>query len=285
MAGMETFNSILITGGNKGIGRAIALHLAQQGHEVVIVVRDREKGKAAEELRRVTRNDKVYFIQGDLSSIAGCIELTEIIKTAHPDINVLINNAGVWMTKMQLNEDGFEQSFMVNCLAPFILTTELLEQLKTNSPARIVNINAGLYENGQLDLDKTPYGKEIHKIKTYANSKLCNAMFTIDLSNQLKGTGVTINAVHPGVVRTDMGTFKGLPGLLFRLVKRFWKAPEQGATALVWLVTDEELKDVNGRYFNEKTEVVYSAKVLNGSLRKKLWDSTILWIQNKKLTK
>lgn len=128
----------------------------------------------------------------------------------------------------KLNEDGFEQSFMVNYIAPFILCTGLLDILKKNTPVRIINVNAGLYVKGNLDIDKTPKGDDFHRIKTYANSKLCNAMFTIDFAKQIEGTGISINAVHPGVINTDLGKFDGVIGLFLKGIKNFGRNLNMG---------------------------------------------------------
>jgi NAD(P)-dependent dehydrogenase (short-subunit alcohol dehydrogenase family) len=160
---------------------------------------------------------------------------------------------------------------MVNHLAPFILSSRLLPCLKANQPARIVNVNAGLYTMGALDLDKTPYGQDFGRLKTYANTKLCNLLFTRELANRLEGSGVTANAVHPGVIRTNLGDSSGLVGALLRLVRRSFAAPEAGARAPVWLATSPDLEGVNGQYFNlqEPAEVAENAR--DAELGRRLW--------------
>lgn len=274
--------TILITGGNRGIGKAIALSLSKQNYKVIIVSRDENKGQeVVNEINKITNNNNIYCLQGDLSSINKCYQLAEDIKKQFPDINVLINNAGVWMTKKEINEDGLELSFMVNYLAPFILSTNLLNLLKQNSPSRIVNVNAGLYFKGSLEIDKTPYGKDFHKIRTYANTKLCSTMFNLNFSKQLEGTGVTINAVHPGVINTGLGDFSGILGTLLKFIKKFWKSPEFGAESPVWLATSKDLEYINGKYFNLKEEIPYSENALDENLRNKLYENTIELLKNK----
>lgn len=259
--------TIIVTGGNAGIGKAIALSLAQQGYRVVIVSRDPQKGEAAlTDIRSTRNNESTELVIGNLDSIESTKKLAHTLIEKYPQTSGLINNAGVWMDKKVLNEDGLEYSFMVNHMAPFLLSNLLLPILKANVPARIVNVNAGLYIKGKLDLDKTPYGKDFGRIATYMNTKLCNAMFTREFARAISGSGVTINAVHPGVIRTGLGDTTGLIGSLLRLVKRSWDTPEAGAEAPVWLATAPELEGINGKYYVVKDETEYEGMVLDETL-------------------
>ncbi|MFK8009126.1 MAG: SDR family NAD(P)-dependent oxidoreductase [Saprospiraceae bacterium] len=264
-------NKIVVTGGNRGIGKAIAQKLLEESQEVVIVCRNEEVGKSVvEELKSKTGNSKISMIQGDLSSIQKCKTLIEKIKIEHPDINILINNAGIWMSEMQLNEDKLEMSFMVNYLAPYLLCDGLFPILKNNQPARIVNVNAGLYVKGKLDVEKTPYGLDFGSIKTYMNTKFCNVMSTIDFSKRIEGSGVTINVVHPGVIKTGLGDSPKFLSKVVKFFKRFWKSPEYGAGAPTWLALSEELDGVNGNYYNEKKIMEYIDEVKNENSREAL---------------
>ncbi|MFK7924177.1 MAG: SDR family NAD(P)-dependent oxidoreductase [Bacteroidia bacterium] len=266
---------ILVTGGNRGIGRAIVAGLIAEGHSVVFSVRQQAQGqKCLHELKQEYPQAELDWIKGDFSSIASCYDFVERLQSTHPDINVLINNAGVWMTQKQLNVDGLEMSFMVNYLAPYILSTRLADMLCQNAPARIVNVNAGLYVKGKLYLAKTPYGKDFHKIKTYANTKLCAAMFTLSFAQRLSDLNLIVNAVHPGVINTGLGDFKGLLGLLLRLVKKTWKKAETGALAPIWLATSEEAAGFQGLYFNEMVPMDYNVWALDEKLRDELWQWT-----------
>ncbi|MFK7774018.1 MAG: SDR family NAD(P)-dependent oxidoreductase [Saprospiraceae bacterium] len=261
-------NKVLLTGGNRGIGKAIAQKILEESQEVIIVCRNATEGKVVtKELASKTGNPKISFIQGDLSSIQKCKTLIEKIKAEHSDINILINNAGVWMTERKLNDDGLEMSFMVNYLAPHILCHGLFPLLKKNQPARIINVNSGLYLKGGLNIEKTPYGLDFGSIKTYANSKFCNMMSSIDFAKEIEGSGVTINAVHPGVINTGLGDSPKFLSKVVKFVKRFWKSPEYGAAAPTWLALSEELEGVNGNYYNEKEETEYIEEVKNEKLR------------------
>lgn len=262
----------IVTGGNTGIGKAIALTLAKQNRHVVIISRNATKGEAAlAEIRNVANNAPMELMIGDLGSIESTKRLAVNLLASYPDISILINNAGVWPIELHLNSDGLETAFMVNHLAPYILSKMLRDRLKQNSPARIVNVNAGLYVKGKLDLEKTPYGKDFGRIRTYMNTKLCNIFFTQRCSSFLEGSGVTINAVHPGVIRTNLGDTGGVLGWLLRQVKKTWGTPEEGARPPVWLATAPEVERINGKYFYLTTETPYARNAQNGELRDKLW--------------
>lgn len=250
---MTQSSRILITGGNTGIGKAIAKKLLAEGHRIVITSRDHTKGKqAVEELKQLCSSENVEFLVGDLSTVNSTLELAHAIRQRYSDLQILINNAGVWMTSLVLNEDGIEQSFMVNHVAPYLLTKELLPILTSNKPARIVNVNAGLYVNGKFDAEKTPIGADFSSIKTYANTKLCSVMTTLQQAREIEGSGVNINAVHPGVINTGLGDSPGLISKIMKYIKRFWKSPDYGAEAPAWLATDDSTATLNGKYFNEK---------------------------------
>ena len=271
--GWIKMKTIIVTGGNAGIGKAIAVELARQKHHVVIVSRNPDRGKAAlEEIRSVSGNSSVDCAVGDLVSVRSTRELAELIIKRFPDISVLVNNAGVWPTKLELNPDGLEMAFMVNHMAPFILSTMLLDLLKKNRPARIVNVNAGLYIWGKVDIGKTPYGNDFGRFSTYMNTKLCNIYFTQKFAGLIEGSGVTVNALHPGVIRTSLGESPGLLGSVLRFLKKGLDAPEAGAKAPAWLAVSPEVEGVNGAFFWEFTKKPYAKNARDPELREKLWD-------------
>jgi NAD(P)-dependent dehydrogenase (short-subunit alcohol dehydrogenase family) len=265
--------TIVVTGANAGIGKAVALQLAQAGHHVVAVCRDEAKGQAAiAEIRAAAGPAaRVDLVRGDVSTVAGVRELATRLLAQYHAIHVLVNNAGVWMTERKLNADGIELTFMVNHLAPFLLTILLLERLKASAPARIVNVNAGLYVKGEADLEKLPAGENFHRFKTYMHSKLCNVYFTTELAHRLEDSGVTVNALHPGVIRTNLGDAPGALGVLIRFAKRFWKTPDDGAKPVVRLAIADDVQGVSGKYFTEREEVPIADNAKNADLSKKLW--------------
>lgn len=265
--------TFIITGGNTGVGKAIAINLAKQKHHVAIVSRNPEKGGAAlREIKSLSDNQKVDLIIGDLSSVQSCKDLARNILKNYPDLSVLINNAGVWPAKLEINPNGLETAFMVNHMAPFILCNMLLDRLKENAPSRIVNVNAGLYVFGRLDIEKTPYGKDFGRLSTYMNTKLCNIYFTQRFSEMIRDSGVTICAVHPGVLRTNLGDSPGLLGRILKLMKRPMAPPEEGAKAPVWLATCPEPEKTCGKYYELCVEKPYARNARNPELRDRLWD-------------
>ncbi len=262
----------LVTGANAGIGKAVAEGLAREGLPVAMLCRNREKATAAlDDIRSRVKNADIRLITGDLSDNAGVRKSAAAILEEAPKIAALINNAGVWMMKCELNADGIEKSFYVNCLAPFLLSRLLLERLKESAPSRIVNVNAGLYVFGRLDLDRTPYGRDFSMVRSYCNSKLAGVMLSIEMAKRLKGTGVTVNLLHPGVIRTGLGETGGILGKVLSIVKLPWKTPEQGAAPVIYLSQSDEVKGVSGKFFMLKKEIPLIKKARDAALSDKLW--------------
>lgn len=262
----------VVTGGNAGLGKAIVRALAERQAHVVLISRDRGRGETAvQEIRQTIPSAHIDLLVGDVGTVASTHQLAQDLLAGYPQIHVLINNAGVWPTKKQINADGLEQGFMVNHLAPFMLNQLLGDRLKASAPSRIINISAGLYVKGRVHLDKTPYGNDFHPLRTYASTKLCSLLCLPLEAQQLEGSGVTLNAVHPGVINTKLGEMRGPLGWMMKLVKRSWATPEQGAVAPVWLATSPKLATVNGKYFNEKEEVPLAKVAHNLALAHELW--------------
>jgi len=262
----------IVTGGNSGIGKAVAKALARMNHRVVIVCRNPGKGEAAlAEIIKESENESVHLVIGNLDTIAQVKNLAATLIERFPETTILINNAGVWMLNRVMTQEGLEYSFMVNHLAPFILSNLLFPTLKKNSPARIVNVNAGLYTKGNVDLKATPYGNDFGRFKTYMNTKLCNVLFTREFARRIAGSGVTINAVHPGVIRTNLGQTPGMGGVFLRLFKLAWGLPAKGARAPVWLATSPEVADMNGKFFILNKEKEYTENAKDDRLAREVW--------------
>jgi NAD(P)-dependent dehydrogenase (short-subunit alcohol dehydrogenase family) len=223
----------VVTGGNRGIGLAVCEALVHKGFRVVAVVRDpTASGPPGTEV-----------VHGDLASRRTVAELAEALTTTCPTIDVLVHNAGVWPTRLRHNEDGIEESFAVNHLAPFQLNLALESRLR-----RVVQVSAGLYVKGRVALERTPYGRDFHRMRTYCDTKRANLLLVPLFARRWQD--VTIDAVHPGVIRTDLGDPGGALGAVLRLVKRRWSAPADGAIPVVRLASDTG----TGRYFNIDTE-------------------------------
>ncbi|HOT43600.1 MAG TPA: SDR family oxidoreductase [Spirochaetota bacterium] len=265
----------IVTGANAGIGKAIARKLALMGHQVVMVCRSMEKGEAARAEISAGAPGPVDLVQGDLADVESVHRLAGELLRRYRRIACLINNAGIWMQRREVNADGLEATFMVNHLAPFILTSLLMPRLRESAPARVVNIGAGLYVFGTADPERTPRGLDFSRSRTYADSKLCSLLVTLETARRIEGTGVTINAVHPGVIRTGLGDAPGPFGFLLRLMKRFAAAPEKGADAPVWLATSPDVDGVNGKFFMLRKEGKLTADARNEDLIKRFWDLSV----------
>lgn len=243
----------LVTGANSGIGKATALGLAQQGATLIMVCRDRARGEAAQhEIKTASGNDHVDLLLADLSSLTSIRELVTQFEQRYSQLHILINNAGVAMLKRRETVDGLEMTLAVNHLAPFLLTTLLLETIKKSAPARIVNVGSDAHETGFFDKDDLQSKKHYQFMRAYGQSKMALMFFSYKLADMLSGTGVTVNALHPGFVGTNIGVNNVGP-LLGRVVKfiiaRLGVSPEEGARTSLYLATSPEIVDVTGKYF------------------------------------
>jgi NAD(P)-dependent dehydrogenase (short-subunit alcohol dehydrogenase family) len=273
---METHNGVyIVTGANAGIGKAIARKLALMGLPVVMVCRNLEKGEAARAEISAGAPGPVDLVQGDLAAVDSVHRMATELLRRYKRIACLINNAGIWMQRREVNVDGLEITFMVNHLAPFILTNLLMPHLRESAPARVVNVGAGLYVFGTANPGRTPYGLDFTRFRTYADSKLCSLLVTLETARRTEGTGVTINAVHPGVIRTGLGDAPGPLGFMYKQLKRLLAAPEKGADAPVWLATSPEVEGVNGKYFFLRREGKLTADARNDDLIKQFWDLSV----------
>lgn len=225
----------VVTGGNRGIGYAVCESLIHKGFRVVAVIRD----------PAASRPPGVDVVYGDLSSRQTVAALAAALADTCETIDVLVHNAGIWPTRLRHNEDGVEESFAVNHLAPFQLNLALEDRLR-----RVVQVSAGLCVKGRVDPERTPYGKDFHRMRTYCDTKRANLLLVPMFARRWQDAGVTIDAVHPGVIRTDLGDPGGVLGAVLRLVKRRWASPADGAAPIARLADE----DGTGRYFDETTE-------------------------------
>jgi retinol dehydrogenase-14 len=255
---------ILITGSTDGIGRQAALELAALGSTVLVHGRDVARGrKVVEEIRTATGNPRVDLFIADFSSQQQVRALAAAIRERYDNLHVLINNAGVFMNERRLTEDGFELTFAVNHLAPFLLTNLLLDLLKKSAPARIVTVSSMVHTRGKIDFDNLQAEKRFGGYDAYALSKLGNILFTYELAERTLGSGITANCLHPGVIGTK---------LLSSAFNTRGASPADGAETLTYLATSAEVEHVTGKYFQEKRECPSSPATHDGELRKKFWE-------------
>ena len=263
----------LITGATSGIGLATATGLAKLGAHVVMVGRDRQRGEQArKEVVEKSGNDRVDLLLADLSSLAGIRGLAQDFLAAHPALHVLVNNAGTIELSRSVTVDGFEKTFAVNHLAYFLLTNLLLERLRASAPARIVVVASEAHRFGRLDLADLQSEKSYRAMRVYGTSKLLNLLFTVALDERLEGSGVTVNALHPGAVSTRLGKNNGaIARLLIGLLKPFFLTPEQGAANSIFVAASDELEGVSGKYFVKQRAVEPSRRSQRVELARRVW--------------
>ncbi len=260
---------VAVTGANAGIGKAAALALARMGARVAMVSRSRERGEAARaEVVRESGSAAVDLFLADLSAQREVRRLAAEIRERCGRLDVLVNNAAVYTRERRLSPDGIELQFAVNHLAPFLLTNLLLDLLERSAPARVVTVGSEAHRPVRLNWDDLQGERRYSGLRAYGTAKLANLLFTRELARRTAGTGVTANAVHPGVVGTEL-LFGGWGPL--RLLRRFMRTPEQGARVVVRLASAPELEGVTGRYFRDEREVQPSAAALDDDAARRLW--------------
>jgi NAD(P)-dependent dehydrogenase (short-subunit alcohol dehydrogenase family) len=260
--------TVLVTGGTGGIGKETARELAKRGATVVIIGRDAERGKTAVyELQSSTGNPAVHLLLADLSSQSEVRRLVAAFQQQFDRLHVLVNNvAGIFRRRTE-TVDGFEATFAVGHLAPFLLTQLLLPSLKANAPSRIVNVTSDGHTMAKLDFDDLQARRFYRGVDVYMRVKLANLLFTYELARQMAGTGITVNAVDPGGTHTQLTsstTSDMLPPLmkvLYPLVSRFaFTSVEKAAESSVYAAAAPHLEGVTGKYFNPNLQEAKSSK-------------------------
>ena len=267
--------TIVVTGATSGIGRATALGLAKLGSRLILVGRD--AGRAEEtraEIQSVTGRNDVEVLRGDFARLAEVRRVADELLARTEAIHVLVNNAGVTMMKRTTTPDGFETTFAVNHLAYFLMTGLLLPRLRAAAPAaRIVNVASDAHRWGALDLDDLQNERQFKAMKVYGQSKTANLLFTRELARRLAGSGVTVNALHPGAVATRLGRGNGpVLDLVQRAIGLFMNSPEQGAATSIHLASSAALEGVSGRYFADQKEKQPAAHATDDVTARRLWE-------------
>jgi retinol dehydrogenase-12 len=263
----------LITGGTSGIGKAAATALAGMGAEVVVTGRNEERGKAAVgEIRHESGSEKVSLMLADLAVQAEVRGLAQAFEEQHDRLDVLVNNAGVILSRRTETPDGIETTLAVNHLAPFLLTNLLLDVLKESAPSRVITVSSEARRRAEIDFDDLQSERHYRAFRVYGMTKLANILFTYELAERLRGTGVVANCVHPGAVNTNFGkNNRNLGTLLFRAFKPFMRTPEQGADTIVYLASSPEAGRMSGEYLTDREETS-PAQPRDEATQKKLWE-------------
>jgi len=267
---------VLITGSSSGIGLETAKVLAGMGAEIILIARSEDKLKEAVSIiKTATGNNKLKYYLADFSSQKSIWAVAAQIKQDYTRLDVLINNAGGVFNDFKLSEDGLEMTIATNHFAYFLLTNLLLHLLKNAGNARIINVASHSHYQGKIDFESFTKNKGYFIMKGYEQSKLANVLFTAELAERLKGTGVTANSLHPGsMVRTGIGD-KGTSGL----VKFVWglasavigMSIEKGAQTSVYLASSADVKGVTGKYFNKCKVQQESKRAKDKQMQKELW--------------
>lgn len=266
----------VITGATRGIGRATAEGLAELGATLVLVCRRREDSESvARELAEAYPIPPPDVVTADLSSQRSIREAAEIVRSRHSRIHVLVNNAGIIPRQRETTVDGLEMQFAVNHLAYFLLTSLLLDQLIAGAPSRVVNVSSGAHQGGRLDLGDLQSVRRYDSVRAYGRTKLANVLFTYELARRLRGTGVTANCLHPGVIVTKLlADYMNLPLVGGAIAAAFSASADKGSETSVYLAASREVEGVTGRYFVAQRETRSSPTSYDEELQRRLWEES-----------
>ena len=266
-----------ITGPTSGIGEATALELARQRFDLLLLCRDATKGEDLARRCRQRGAADVAVVICDLSSLASVRSCAQHILDNYDHLDVLINNAGVICNRRQLSRDGFELMFATNHLGPFLLTTLLLPMLERAQQGRIINVSSGAHGFVKgINFDDLNYQSGFSTFKVYGHSKLCNLLFTHALSDRTSATAISVNALHPGAVTTNLGAQNGwYVKPLYALLSLFFRSPQRGAQSSVFLATRPEGASSKGRYFYDSKAIEPKPWALDRDAAARLWDMSV----------
>lgn len=267
-----TIKTIIITGANTGIGLATAETFVKEGHHVILACRNPEKAQAAQQYLQSFGTGKVDHITLDLNSLEQINATANEIISKYPKIDVLVNNAGMMTPKLEATEDGFEKQIGVNFLGPFLWTLKLLPLVQKSEQGRIINLASMMHLLGNIkpEIFKAEQIKKYNGVLSYANSKLANLLFSNILAQQLQGTNVTSNALHPGGVDSEI--YRELPKWQYAIIKLGLIPPSKPAELIKKIAFDSSWSKRNGEYASLQTPAFRSAKAKNMQLAQKLYD-------------
>lgn len=262
----------MVTGATAGIGKVTAETLARRGALVVVVGRNADKCEAVVAGIRES-GGQAEAIVAELSSQSQIRALAAAFQQRYQQLHILVNNAGAFFMRRQFSEDGIEMTFALNHLSYFLLTNLLLDLLKASAPARVVNIASGAHRGNALNFDRLKGERFYMGWVAYGRSKFANIMFTYELARRLEGTGVTANALHPGLVNTRIGSQNnGILGKLFQpLVFSRGISPEEGAGTSIFLATSPEVEGKTGQYYYRGKAIVSDPKTHDLKAAARLW--------------
>ena len=263
----------VVTGASSGIGREMARGLAERGARVLAISRgDGAGARVVDELRAATGNDEVEFVAADLSSMAQVRDVAERVRNRAGTIDLLLNNAGAYFARRQTTIDGYELTFALNHLSPFLLTHLLLDNLVQSGGGRVVATASEASRAARLRLDDPMLERGYSGWAAYGQSKLANLAFTTALARRLQGGSVTANAFHPGFVDTGFGQGTTLMNRMVSIAARlFARAPEKGAETGLYLAVSPDVADVSGAYYADRKPITPKAPARDRATTERLW--------------
>ncbi|XP_045619959.2 retinol dehydrogenase 13 isoform X1 [Procambarus clarkii] len=276
--------TVIITGANTGIGRETALEMAMRRARVIMACRDMKKcQEARKDIALASRNKYIFCQECDLASQESIRNFAKRVNEKEERIDILINNAGVMRCKKSFTKEGIELQLGTNHIGHFLLTNLLLDKIKASAPSRIVNVSSVAHERGIINFSDLNSDKTYDEGEAYAQSKLANILFTKELAERLEGSGVTCNAVHPGIVFTELGRHMSINNswtakiFLYPLLWLFLKTPRQGAQTTIYVSLNSELEGVSGKYFSNQVEGKVSEGAQDKVAAKRLWAVSEHW--------
>ncbi|XP_076051916.1 retinol dehydrogenase 13-like isoform X2 [Oratosquilla oratoria] len=276
--------TVIITGANTGIGRETAHEMARRKARVIMACRDLEKCKEArKDIVLDTKNKKVACWVCDLASQESIRNFAKRNITEESRLDILVNNAGVMRCEQSVTKEGIELQLGTNHMGHFLLTNLLLNKLKESAPSRIINVSSVAHTRGKINFEDLNSANNYDAADAYAQSKLANILFTLELAQRLKGTGVTSNAVHPGIVNTDlsrhMSIAKSWIAAVFArpILWLFLKTPRQGAQTTIYAALSQDLQAVSGKYYSNQEETELSKDAQDMAAARRLWAISEHW--------
>jgi len=263
----------IVTGADSGIGKITALELAKLGATIVMLCRDKGPGeKAKSEIITESANELIDLMLADLASQESIRHFASDYQKKYDKLHVLINNAGVNLSNRYETTDGIEKVFAINTLAPFLLSNLLLKTLKKSIPARIINV-ASSVQSRSINFDNLQFKKHFKSWRAYSQSKTLLILITYEFARRLKGTGVTVNCLHPGFTKTNITQdYKGIIKFFTKIIFSFVKSPEEGAKTSIYLASSHDVEGLSGKYFINKKEAISKDITYDLSVAKKVWD-------------
>jgi NAD(P)-dependent dehydrogenase (short-subunit alcohol dehydrogenase family) len=264
---------VLITGANSGIGKETTKALAKKGATIVMACRNLTKANSVcEAIKKESGSRHIEVMQLDLASLSSIRQFTRQFSQKYQQLNLLINNAGIFCTTREETQDGFEKTMGTNYLGPFLITHLLLPLLTQTPEARIINVASDTHFDGQIDLRDLHLQKKYKGSQAYASSKLAIVLFTQELAERLKDAGITVNALHPGLVATKIWPEeKWYQVMASKIIKLFLISPQEAAQTSIYLASSDEVKNITGKYFYKKKPKDVSPKCRDMELQKGLW--------------